>query len=165
MQLQKGSPTILAGRSQDTLYIAEDIIQHRYKPVNHPVNVLGGAGRYTAIIQAGAVNEIMNLLTQRFGIGQSDGPLSQINFTTSGGREQLRGHRNDREEVSEMEVRIIGGAKEIAALVAEIQGQRTENALYDYENGIKYTLGPRGGGSGGGIRKIADCDPAVSKGV
>lgn len=42
----------------------------------------------------------MDLLTQRFGIGQSDGPLSQINFTTSGGLEQLGGHRNDREEVS-----------------------------------------------------------------
>lgn len=48
-----------------------------------------------------------------------------------------------------MEVHIIGDAKEIAALVAEIQGQRAENALYDYENGVKYTLGPRDGGGGG----------------
>ena len=63
-----------------------------------------------------------------------------------------------------MEVRVIGDAKEIAALVAEIQGQRAENALYDYENGIKYTLGPRGGG-GGGIRKIADGAPTVGIGV
>ena len=74
--------------------------------------------------------------------------------------------KNGREEVSEMEVRIIGGAKEIAALVAEIQGQRTENALYDYENGIKYTLGPRGGGgSGGCCEELADLDPTAGKGV
>ena len=86
---KREAPPKTTGRSQDTLYIAEDIIQHRYKPVDHPVNVLGGAGRYTAIIQAGTVNEIMNLLTQRFGIGQSDNPLSQINFTISGGWEQL----------------------------------------------------------------------------
>lgn len=64
-----------------------------------------------------------------------------------------------------MEVRIIGDAKEIAALVAEIQGQRAENALYDYENGVKYTLGPRGGGGGGSIRQLTDCDPVVSKGI
>ena len=73
MQLQKEVPPKTAGQSQDTLYIAKDIIQHRYKPVDHPVDVLGG-GRYAAIIQAGAVNEIMDLLTQRFGIGQSDAP-------------------------------------------------------------------------------------------
>lgn len=82
-------PPKTAGRSQNTLYIAKDVIQHRHKPVDHPVNVLGGAGRYTAIIQAGAIDKIVDLLTQRFGIGQSDNPLSQINFTTSGGREQL----------------------------------------------------------------------------
>ena len=64
-----------------------------------------------------------------------------------------------------MEVHIIGDAKEIAALVAEIQGQRAENALYDYENGVKYTLGPREGGGGGGIKKLADCDPVIGKGV
>ena len=45
-----------------------------YEPVDHPVDVLGG-GRYAAIIQAGAVNEIVDLLTQRFGIGQSDAPF------------------------------------------------------------------------------------------
>lgn len=96
---KREAPPKTTGRSQDTLYIAKDIIQHRHKPVDHPVNVLGGAGRYTAIIQAGAIDEIVDLLTQRFGIGQSDNPLSQINFTISGGREQLGGHRNDREEV------------------------------------------------------------------
>ncbi len=86
---KKKAPPKTTGRSQDTLYIAKDIIQHRHKPVDHPVNLLGGAGRYTAIIQAGAINKIVDLLTQRFGIGQSDNPLSQINFTISGGREQL----------------------------------------------------------------------------
>ena len=67
------APPKTTGRSQDTLYIAKDIIQQRY----------------TAIIQAGAIDEIVDMLTQRFGIGQSDNPLSQINFTISGGREQL----------------------------------------------------------------------------
>lgn len=63
-----------------------------------------------------------------------------------------------------MEVHIIGDAKAIAALVAEIQGQRAENALYDYENGIKYTVGPRvGEGSGG--EGPTDLDPTVGKGV
>ena len=71
---KKKAPPKTAGRSQDPLYIAKDITQHRYKPVDHPVNVLGG-GRHVAIIQAGAVNEIMELLTQRFGIGQSDAPF------------------------------------------------------------------------------------------
>lgn len=64
-----------------------------------------------------------------------------------------------------MEVRVIGDAKEIAALVAEIQGQRAENALYDYENGLKFTLGPRCGGGSGGGRKLADLNPTVGEGV
>lgn len=63
-----------------------------------------------------------------------------------------------------MEVRIIGDAKEIAALVAEIQGQRAENALYDHETGVKYTLGPLCGGDiGRNTGELANFKPATGK--
>lgn len=54
-----------------------------------------------------------------------------------------------------MEILIKGEPKEIASLVLELQGKQTENALYDYDHGIKLTLPPkddpaRYSGGGGG---------------
>lgn len=54
-----------------------------------------------------------------------------------------------------LKVTIEGEPKEIAALVLEIQGRHTENALYDHDKGIKYVLPEKGdparySGGGGG---------------
>lgn len=51
-----------------------------------------------------------------------------------------------------MLITINGNPEEIARLVIELQSGNTENALYDYEHGVKYTLshdGKNGGGGGG----------------
>lgn len=58
-------------------------------------------------------------------------------------------------EAQRMEILIKGEPKEIASLVLELQGKQTENALYDYDHGIKLTLPPkddpaRYSGGGGG---------------
>lgn len=58
-------------------------------------------------------------------------------------------------EIQRMEILIKGEPKEIASLVLELQGKQTENALYDYDRGIKLTLPPKGdpsrySGGGGG---------------
>lgn len=54
-----------------------------------------------------------------------------------------------------MKILIKGEPKEIASLVLELQGKQSENALYDYDRGIKLTLPPKGdpsrhSGGGGG---------------
>ena len=48
-----------------------------------------------------------------------------------------------------MKVILEGSPEEIAALVVGLQERRFENALYDYEHGVKFTL-PRDNSSGGG---------------
>lgn len=49
-----------------------------------------------------------------------------------------------------MEPIIKGEPEEIAALVVAVQERQPENALYDYEHGIKLTIGKRRLGGAGG---------------
>ena len=49
-----------------------------------------------------------------------------------------------------MKLTIKASPEEIARLVAELQSQNAENALYDYEHGVKYTLSHDNSNGGGG---------------